>query len=230
MRLLSILTFLVVALEAQAQQPPAASNLTPTEMNALVNTLAETEMKSKTQPPSNPPPNSPQPAANPVQSPAAEPMPMAAPTTAPMPQQSPTSAAQNQPLVQPQPPVPNNTNNTSNASGQAGRNKSPFMIPTELYNRVKQISQTPAKGPSEGLIDNQVEVRRRWPLRDYNLVAVMWDVKNPKAMISDREGKLHIFRVKDYIANSEGYIAEITNGEVIVVERGAEIKLKLKAH
>lgn len=238
MRLLGVLILLFTLVEAKAQQPgtsapapapvPAtpSSGLTPTEMNALVNTLADTEAKSKQQQQNQPQPNPPAgAAAQPmIQQPAPALTPPPPPMQAPMVNSAP-------PPQQPPPPPPQNNGNgsgTGNSNGQAGRNKSPFMIPTELYNRVKQM-QTVKTSPTEGVVDSQVEVRRRWPLRDYTLVAVMWGIKNPKAMIADRENKLHVFRVKDYIANSDGYISEITNGEVIVVERGAEIKLKLKS-
>lgn len=107
------------------------------------------------------------------------------------------------------------------------RNKSPFMIPTELFLRIKRALGE--KASNSGQVDTSIEVRRRWPVKDYNLVGVIWRVKNPKAMISDREGRVHIFKLKDYIANAEGYISEINNGEVIIVERGAEIKLELKS-
>jgi Tfp pilus assembly protein PilP len=212
MRLLSLLFSVLISIQSEAQQPvspatvppAAAPGLTPTEMNALMTTLVESEAKSKQQQPS------PQP--NPAQQETLQPAPPLEPQPAP--------PAIGSPNVNP--------NNNKSLNAQGSRNKSPFMIPTDLYNRVKQM-QTVTTPSSEGAVDNQVEVRRRWPLRDYNLVAVMWGVKSPKAMISDRENKLHVFRVKDYIANSEGYISEITNGEVIVIERGAEIKLKLKS-
>ncbi len=219
MRLLSVCILFFVMVNAKAQQPGTAPNLTPTEMNALVNTIADTELKNKNTQPNNPQQN-PQPNSAP-QSPAVSPAPAQNPTPAPTPAPAPMPAPAMNPAPTPQPI------NNNNYNGLAGRTKSPFMIPTELYNRVKQM-QTVKTTPNEGTVDSQVDVRRRWPLRDYNVMAVMWDTKNPKAMISDREGKLHIFRVKDYIANSEGYVAEITNGEVIVVERGAEVKLKLK--
>ncbi len=217
MRFLSVFILFFIATEAKAQQPSEAPSLTPIEMNALVNTLADTELKAKSNPQSN--------AAS--DSPATNPTPQA-PAPAPSVQNSPASPATPNPPANFNPPPtrpPPNNNNFN--GGLPGRNKSPFMIPTELYNRVKEM-QTVKTAPTETSVNSQVDVRLRWPLRDYNLMAVMWDTKNPKAMISDREGKLHIFRVKDYIANSEGYVAEITNGEVIVVERGAEVKLKLK--
>jgi len=60
------------------------------------------------------------------------------------------------------------------------------------------------------------------------LVGVLTGIKIPKALIRDRDGKIHTFRPKELIANSGGYVSEINNGEVIVVEQGAEFKLPLK--
>lgn len=107
-----------------------------------------------------------------------------------------------------------------------GRKKSPFMIPNELYKRIKK-NQAVKVVTSDGSVDDSVEVRRRWPLNVYRLVGVLWNVKKPKALIRDKDGTVNVYKVRDYIANAEGYVAEINNGEVIVVERGAEIKLKL---
>lgn len=105
------------------------------------------------------------------------------------------------------------------------RNKSPFMIPTELYLKIKRRQ---SERIVENVIDDNVSPKIRWPLRSYTLIGVLGGVKVPKALIQDRDGKIHTYRNKELIANSGGYITEIGNGEVIVVERGAEIKLSLK--
>lgn len=105
------------------------------------------------------------------------------------------------------------------------RVKSPFMIPNELYIKIKKKI---GEKPNTVEIDDAVEVRLRWPLKEYKLVGVIYDTKKPKAMIADREGKVHVYREKELIANAGGYVAEINNGEVIIVEKGAEVKLQLK--
>ena len=105
------------------------------------------------------------------------------------------------------------------------RVKSPFMIPDELYFKIKRKMGEKSQFVA---IDETVEVRLRWPLAEYTLVGVIWDTRRPKAMIKDKQGKVHVFREKELIANGGGYVAEISNGEVIVVERGAEIKMQLK--
>lgn len=105
------------------------------------------------------------------------------------------------------------------------RNKSPFMIPTDLYLKIKRRI---GEKVVEKTVDDNVSAKLRWPLRSYSLVGIYAGVKIPKALIVDKEGKVHTFRTKELIANSGGYISEIGNGEIIVVERGAEIKLTLK--
>lgn len=105
------------------------------------------------------------------------------------------------------------------------RNKSPFMIPTDLYLRIKRRQ---GEKVVENVIDDNISPKVRWPIRSYTLIGVLTGVKVPKALIQDKDGKIHTFRSKEFIANSGGYISEIGNGEVIVVERGAEFKLSLK--
>jgi hypothetical protein len=106
------------------------------------------------------------------------------------------------------------------------RVKSPFMIPDDLYFKIKRKMGEKSQFLA---IDETVEVRLRWPLAEYSLVGVIWDTRRPRAMIKDKQGKVHVFREKELIANGGGYIAEITGGEVIVVERGAEVKMQLKS-
>jgi hypothetical protein len=164
----------------------------------------------------NPPPASnPAAADNPNQQPPPQPMPEA--------QQQPQASP---PLLTPLPPSlspggPLNIKKLQQAA--AKRVKSPFMIPNELY--LKLLKK---KGDNQAeVVDLSIEPRRRWALKYYKVVAVIWSVKNPKAMIYDKDGKMHLFKEKDYIANQEGFITEINNGEVVVLERGAEHRLKM---
>lgn len=104
------------------------------------------------------------------------------------------------------------------------RVKSPFMIPTELYLKIKRM----VGERIEQTIDMSIDAKRRYPLKDYTLVGVLSNVKKPKAMILDRDGKMHVFKLKEFIANSGAFITEISSSEVIVIERGAELVLKLR--
>jgi Tfp pilus assembly protein PilP len=105
------------------------------------------------------------------------------------------------------------------------RNKSPFMIPNELYLRIKRKEREKV---TENVIDNNADPKVRYPLRSYTLVGILTGMKIPKALIRDRDGRTHIFRPKEFIANNGGYLTEISNGEVIIVEQGSEVKLKIK--
>ena len=106
----------------------------------------------------------------------------------------------------------------------AGRIKDPFMLPNHLYMKIKRKL---GDIQGEGYIDESVEPQRRWALKRYKLVAIIWNVKRPKAMITDVNQELHMFYVNDKIGNSEGVITGISNGEVTINEKGTESKLKM---
>ena len=104
----------------------------------------------------------------------------------------------------------------------SGRTKDPFMLPNHLYMKIKRKL---GDIQGEGYVDESVAPQLRWALKRYKLVAIIWNVKRPKAMITDQKNDLHMFYVNDRIGNGEGVITSINNGEVIVNEKGTEVKL-----
>ncbi|GIL18050.1 MAG: hypothetical protein BroJett040_18010 [Oligoflexia bacterium] len=50
------------------------------------------------------------------------------------------------------------------------------------------------------------------------LVGILWDVKEPKAMIRSPAGKVYMLRRNSKIGRSNGYVAAIREGEIVVVE------------
>ena len=50
------------------------------------------------------------------------------------------------------------------------------------------------------------------------LVGIIWEVKNPKAMIKDPVGKLHMIRKETKVGRNNGFVAAIREGEVVIVE------------
>ena len=117
------------------------------------------------------------------------------------------------------------TNNSRDLEQKiAGRVKDPFMLPNHLYMKIKRKL---GDIQGEGYIDESVEPQRRWALKRYKLVAIIWAVKRPKAMITDAKQDMHMFYVNDKIGNSEGVITAISNGEITVNEKGTESKLKM---
>lgn len=129
------------------------------------------------------------------------------------------------PPVAPPPEDPNLITNSGDLEKKvASRVKDPFMLPNHLYIRIKKKM---GNVEGEGFVDEGVEPQRRWALKYYRLVGIIWNVDSPKAMITDKQNTLHMFRVNDKIGNNEGQITEIHNGEVVVRERGNEIRLRL---
>ncbi len=77
--------------------------------------------------------------------------------------------------------------------------------------------------------DEKIEAIRRWPLRDYHATAIMWDIKSPKVMFVDRKGTLHLLKKNYRIGNRNGIITAITEGEIIITERGIPVVMTIEA-
>lgn len=55
-------------------------------------------------------------------------------------------------------------------------------------------------------------------LAQLKVVAIVWDVKDPKAMILDPKGKLHMLHKDSLIGRNNGFVYTIREGEVVVIE------------
>jgi len=73
-----------------------------------------------------------------------------------------------------------------------------------------------ASGPSAS--STPLTPLQRYPLDQLQLIGVMWDIKNPKAMFTDPNSKVHVIGRDEGIGNRNGYIEAIREGEVVVVE------------
>jgi Tfp pilus assembly protein PilP len=58
----------------------------------------------------------------------------------------------------------------------------------------------------------------RFELDELKLLAIIWNVKNPRAMFMDPMNVIHTVGKDDRIGRKRGYIAVIREGEVVVVE------------
>ena len=67
--------------------------------------------------------------------------------------------------------------------------------------------------------DEVVSPLQRFDLDQLTLTGIIWDVKKPKAMFLDPQGKGYIVNKLDKIGRQRGYVAEIREGEVVVLER-----------
>lgn len=104
-------------------------------------------------------------------------------------------------------------------------NRDPFAKPKSLLDREADATK-PIIDPAV-YIDARIEPIRRFPLRNYTLVGIIFDVENPKAMIKDPEGNMHMVSKKQRIGNQEGVIEAIERGEVKVEEKGKQFSIRL---
>ena len=80
----------------------------------------------------------------------------------------------------------------------------------------------------EDIIDGRMEAIRRWPLSEYKLKGIIWDVRNPKAMIIDKTNTLHLLKKNYRIGNREGLISQINESEIIVIQKGVPIVVPIE--
>ncbi len=59
---------------------------------------------------------------------------------------------------------------------------------------------------------------QKYDLEQLKLVGIIWEVKQPKAMIMDPMGSSHVVKVNDRVGRSNGYVARIREGEIVVIE------------
>lgn len=104
-------------------------------------------------------------------------------------------------------------------------NRDPFAKPKSLIEKEVE-TQRPTIDPSI-YIDMRIEPIRRFPLRNYVLVGIIFDVDNPKAMVRDPENNMHLLTTNQRIGNQEGLIVKIERGELVVEEKGKIVSIKL---
>lgn len=88
------------------------------------------------------------------------------------------------------------------------------------------LTVAPKPGPSAPITSPNVKpipVSPAEPLQQFDLaqlkvVGIVWEVRNPKAMIRDPLGKLHMVKREAKIGRNNGFVAAIREGEVVVVE------------
>lgn len=101
--------------------------------------------------------------------------------------------------------------------------RDPFRVP----NYLEELELEFLERNNTDNVDNSVEAIKRWPLAQYKVVAIIWNVNDPKAMITDRRGTMHMVKKNYQIGNKGGLITSIKDGEIVVTEKGVPIVLKL---
>jgi type IV pilus assembly protein PilP len=59
---------------------------------------------------------------------------------------------------------------------------------------------------------------QQFDVSQLKVVGIMWEVRNPKAMVKDPVGKLHMIQRQSRIGRNNGFVAVIREGEIVVVE------------
>lgn len=100
-------------------------------------------------------------------------------------------------------------------------------LPREAIQQPKVIQETPVTQEETAEQQTPKQTRPLEPLEAYDLSqlkvsAIIWDTKNPRAMITDPQRGTHYVKLKTRIGRHNGFIAAIREGEIVVVEYGQE--------
>ncbi len=105
--------------------------------------------------------------------------------------------------------------------------RDPFRKPK--YLEEEEDSEAKKTAPPPVLTeDEKLEAIRRWPVREYKIVAIMWNIENPKVMVVDKNKGVHILKKNQRIGNKSGIISAINEGEVMVTEEGVPLVLNIE--
>lgn len=103
--------------------------------------------------------------------------------------------------------------------------RDPFRKPMYILENEEKTLK-PQK-TEEVRIDDKMEAIRRWPLRDYRLVGVIWDVRSPKAMIVDPSNTMHLLKRNYRIGDKDGIISAISEGTITVVQDNIPVVINI---
>lgn len=81
-----------------------------------------------------------------------------------------------------------------------------------------QAASAPELGPSPDQPTTPPEPLQTFDVTQFKLLGIIWQVKDPKAMVLDPNGRTHLIRRQTKIGRNNGFVAAIREGEVIVVE------------
>ncbi len=89
-----------------------------------------------------------------------------------------------------------------------------FYDPTGKRDPFKPVGLK-ALGLSKPVI---LEPLQRFELDKLQVIGILWDVQSPRAMIKDPDGIMHTVVKNTKIGRSEGFVAAIREGELVIVE------------
>lgn len=105
--------------------------------------------------------------------------------------------------------------------------RDPFRLPKYLIDKLT-YKPAPVVVVDDQAIDDRAEPIKRWPAREYLLVGIIWEVKNPKGLVKDLQGRVHVVKLRDRLGNKEGIVTSIKEGAITVTEKKVPFVLRLK--
>lgn len=105
--------------------------------------------------------------------------------------------------------------------------RDPFRLPKYLIDKLT-YKPPPVVIVDDQAIDDRAEPIRRWPAKEYLLVGIIWEVKNPKGLVKDLQGRVHVVKLRDRLGNKEGIITAIKEGAITITEKKVPFVLRLK--
>lgn len=106
------------------------------------------------------------------------------------------------------------------------QDRDPFRKPMYLL-ELEESANRPQRVDTAGKIDEKMEAIRRWPITEYKLVGVIWDVQSPKAMIVDPSGTMHLLKRNYRIGDRDGVISSISEGSMTVVQDDVPVVISI---
>jgi len=88
--------------------------------------------------------------------------------------------------------------------------------PFKPYKSYRPTTPTAGGGPAK--VIDMSDPLQRWDLDRFNVVAIMWEIRHPKAMVKDPDGKIFMIGKNTKIGRNSGQVVAIREGEVVVVE------------
>lgn len=130
------------------------------------------------------------------------------PSPSPVPSAAPSAA----------PPSPI-SKSASNLSAELQSYLEPFIYDMkDRKDPFRPYSEAANRGNGDGEFEGPMLPLQRFELDDFQLIGIIWDVKEPKAMFMDPSSQIHVLSRDDRIGRNNGFIAAIREGEVVVVE------------
>lgn len=91
--------------------------------------------------------------------------------------------------------------------------------PFRPYRTIRTVEPTrPARGQRPQEDESNLEPLQRFEIDQLTVLGILWDVKQPRALIRDGAGKIHTLVKNTKLGRNNGYVATIREGEIVVIE------------